>query len=53
MDVLLDKYKEHFGECFPLMLCMGMDEEDILQVIQKCLGDDKPYDPDIDPDNMY
>lgn len=50
---LLDEYHERFGETFPLMLCRGMDEEDIIQIVQKCLDDGRPYEPDIDPDADY
>lgn len=53
MDELLDKYRYRFGEQFPLMLCRGMSEEDIKQIIQQCLEDGKPYSPDLDPDSDY
>lgn len=53
METILDQYREQFDECFPLMLCMGMAEEDIIHIIQNCLNDNKPYTPDIDPEVMY
>lgn len=53
MDVLLEKYRARFGECFPLMLCMGMSDEEINQIIQQCLDKDTMYEPDIDSDMDY
>lgn len=50
MDKLLDKYKEKFGECFPLMLTMGMSEEQIKDAINECLKNNKPYEVDADSD---
>lgn len=46
MDELLDKYKDKFGECFPLMLTRGMSEEDIKDAINECLDKGKPYEVD-------
>ena len=51
MDELIDKYKEKFGECFPLMLTRGMSEEDIKEAIKECLKNNKPYE--VDTDNDY
>lgn len=53
MDALLDLYKARFREQFPLMLCRGMTEEAICQIIQKCLDDAQPYDPKLDSDANY
>lgn len=43
MDELLREYANSFGENFPIRFFMGTDEEDIMQVIKKCLKDNKPY----------
>ena len=53
MDKLLDIYRQTFDEQFPLMLCRGMAEEDISQIIQQCLDDNKPYRPKLDPNVDY
>lgn len=53
MDRLLDKYKAKFGEHFPLMLCRGMDDEEINSLVEECLESGKPYDPKLDPDANY
>ena len=50
MDELLDKYKEKFRECFPLMLTMGKDEKQIEDIIKDCLKKNKPYEVDSDGD---
>ena len=53
LDKLLDKYEEHFGECFPLMLCRGMDDDEMCKTIQKCLDKNKAYSPALDHDADY
>ena len=50
MDEIMDKYKERFGECFPLMLVSGMSEGQIYEEIKECLKNDKPYEVDNDYD---
>ncbi len=50
MDELLDKYKKKFGECFPLMLTMGMSEEEIKDIINVCLENGNPYSVDSESD---
>ena len=50
MDEIMDKYKERFGECFPLMLVMGMSDDEICELIKECLKNDKPYEVDNDYD---
>lgn len=52
-DKMLDEYQERFEENFPLMLCRHMEEDEIIEIIQKCLDDDEPYDPELDPDANY
>lgn len=54
MAELLQKYAEQFGENFPLFTLMGLDDEEIETIIQKCLDDGKPYTPaDIGDKNLY
>lgn len=42
----MDKYRERFGECFPLMLVSGMSEGQIEDIVKDCLKKNKPYDVD-------
>lgn len=53
IDELLDKYEERFDECFPLMLCKGMDDDTLCTVIEDCLDKGKAYAPDIDQNEDY
>ena len=43
MDKELKRYEEKFGEQFPLMLCKGCDDDEIIEIINKCIGENKPY----------
>ena len=42
----LHKYRDLFGEQFPMMACLGMEEDDIIKEIQKCLEKKQPYQYD-------
>ena len=53
MNTLLDEYQKRFKECFPLMLCMGVDDEEIINIIKECLEKNEPYNPELDPDANY
>lgn len=53
MNELLNKYKKQFGEEFPLMLFRSVSEEDISEIIEKCLKDGKPYEPNLDDSADY
>lgn len=50
MDNLLDKYKEKFGECFPLMLTRGMPEEQVKEIVKDCIEKNKMYEVDEESD---
>lgn len=41
MDKLLKEYEKRFNEQFPLMLCRGCDDEEIEEIIKKCLKENK------------
>lgn len=43
MDKYLKKYEEKFGEQFPLMLCRGCDDEEIVEIIDECISKNEPY----------
>ena len=43
MDKLLQKYKDKFSEQFPLMLCRGLDDTEIKEIIGECLKNNEPY----------
>ena len=43
MDKELKRYEEKFGEQFPLMLCKGCDDDEIIEIVNKCMVENKPY----------
>ena len=53
MDELLKEYVDKFGENFPVFLCLGMEDDEIISIIKKCLKDGEPYKADYDPNNIY
>lgn len=54
MSELLIKYVERFNENFPLFMVMGMEDEEVDALIQKCLDEGTPYRPDDSgPDTVY
>ena len=44
------KYKEKFGECFPLMLTKGMGDKKIEDIIKNCIENNSPYEVDEEGD---
>lgn len=51
---ILDRYSERFGEPLPLMMIPDASYEGIEKLVEQCLKDGKPYEPeDNDPDILY
>lgn len=48
MKELLEQYLEKFDDQFPLMLVRGMDEEEIITILKKCIEENKPYEIEFD-----
>ena len=42
----LQEYREMFDEQFPMMACLGMDEEDIIKEIKECIEKKQKYEYD-------
>lgn len=53
MDELLDKYQARFGDQFPLMLCRTKSDDEICEILKRCLDDNKPFTPELKPDANY
>lgn len=53
MDELLLKYVDTFNENFPLYMCMGMEDEEITKIIEKCLKDGVPYEVNQEKNAVY
>ena len=43
MDKYLEEYAEKFGEQFPIMLCRGCDDKEIIEIIDECISKNEPY----------
>ena len=43
MDKYLREYEEKFGEQFPLMLCRGCDDDEIIEIIDECINKNQPH----------
>jgi 2-oxo-4-hydroxy-4-carboxy--5-ureidoimidazoline (OHCU) decarboxylase len=46
LEELLNKYAEQFGDNFPIFAVKGMDEDEIIKLIQSSLDEDKQYEPE-------
>jgi hypothetical protein len=46
MDELLEEYNKKFGEFFPLMCVQSCTDEDIEEIIKKCIKNNKPFKAD-------
>lgn len=53
LEKVLNKYRDRFDENFPVMLFRGTPEDELIQTVQKCLDDDKPFEPDLDDEADY
>ncbi len=43
LEQLLQEYKKTFNEQFPLMLCRGCDDDEIMEIIKECIEAHTPY----------
>lgn len=50
MEKLFDEYFEKFNEEFPLIMFMSKSNEEIIQVIKKCIIENQPVS-DFNEDN--
>ena len=53
MEKLLNEYKEKFNDNFPIFLCRSMEEEEIIEIMQKCIDEGKPYEPELEEEANY
>ena len=49
----LKEYRERFNDNFPIMTCMCMTEEEVIEEIQKCLDRNEIYEVETDGDKTY
>ena len=50
---LLNEYAEKFDDNFPLMLVTHMDEDEIIELIEKCIKEEKPLELEVEEDVDY
>lgn len=53
LEKALEQYQEHFEENFPIMLCRTMEEDEIINIIEKCIENDEPYEPKLNKEANY
>lgn len=51
MEELRQQYREMFGEPFLVMPTACLTDEEIEQIIRKCLAERRPYEPEMDDPN--
>ena len=42
LETLMEEHEKRFGECVPLMHFMASTEEEMIELIEKCLSSGKP-----------
>lgn len=45
LDEKMAEYFEKFDDLFPLMCCMDMTDDEIIQLIQSCIDRGQPFKP--------
>lgn len=53
LELMMDKYRETFGEQFPRRLCWGMNTASVVAAIEECLNAGRPYGSDTEPECKY
>ena len=53
MDELLNQYVDMFHENFPLFCYRGVDENELMTIIQKCIDEGKPLKVELEDDRLY
>lgn len=49
----LARYREKFGEPFPLYMALGIPEEKIVEIADECIKSGKEYEPKTGHDIIY
>lgn len=52
LNSALNEYVETFNENFPVML-VNLSEQEMIEAIEKCIRDKKPYSVQYDKENVY
>ena len=46
LEALLTQYAEQFDDNFPIFAVRELDEGEVILAVQKCLDENKPYEPE-------
>lgn len=49
----MHEYESRFGYLFPRMCLQDASDDEVIELIEKCLKDDKPYDVKVEPGIIY
>jgi len=53
IDELLLKYVDKFNENFPTFLVLGIEDKDLIKLLEKSIKTEKKYEPKIIEDVLY
>lgn len=53
LDEKMKEYEQRFDDQFPLMLCSGMDDGEIIKEIERCLKKGEEYSPNAPDDAVF
>lgn len=53
MSKLLNDYVDMFGENFPIFMCMGMSDQEIIDLIETSIKNGEPYTIEMEDDALY
>ena len=53
MEEILSQYRVAFDEQFPLMLFQGVEEDEIIAIVEECLEAGKPYEAELNTGVKY
>ena len=47
MYKLLEEYVEKFDDNFPIFMVMGMSDDDIIEILEDSIANDRKYNPEV------
>lgn len=53
LDTKLAEYEAKFNDCFPLFAMRGAEEAEVVGIIENCLKNGTPYEPEYDENTDY
>ena len=53
MEKLLNEYVKKFDDNFPMFLFRTVSEDEIKEIIKKCIDENKPYETNLDINSNY